>query len=593
MSAKKFFTEFSTNTAKCTLCCKIIKTSGNTSNLTSHLKNKHHDAFLKCSKSTTKGERESQASIQHLFLGENRKAKDKNITDSLIKMICKDNMPVRCVEKEGLKGFVKTCVPNYKLPSRSKVTNLISEKYTHCMEKLKGYFKDVNHFSFTCDGVTITNSTRSFLTITVHFLKENQLQSVCLQAARMSQSHTSEYISTLLEGACDEFGIETYKRRTLTTDNAKNMIAASRLFLGADNHVPCFAHTINLAVNDSVKNIQSFSTVLDKVKRIVMHFKHSSASMDALRKCQMDEGVPEGRIKTLIQSVDTRWNSSLDMLNSFVILAENVAFVLLSRRSSIKSPQMLTLTELNVCRDFCNVLLPFKDATEKVSGDAYVTVSLVIPMICMMLKKVKDAKIHSEEGMRTKETVLEISEERLKDLLTNKILIKATMLDPRFKKMYFDSPILVREVSQTILKEMKGSTHEEDMPFFDDEMELAMHDSIASSENDSFLNLHNKTIQLHSSEPDKAEEKEMKLFFSIPNASWQTDPLEFWNDQKQTMPNLAAVALACLITPGSSVASERLASAIKCVVCDARSRMTDQHITERVFLKSLRIDFFS
>ncbi|XP_070075783.1 E3 SUMO-protein ligase ZBED1-like isoform X2 [Drosophila takahashii] len=526
MSAKKFFTEFSTNTAKCTLCCKIIKTSGNTSNLTSHLKNKHHDAFLKCSKSTTKGERESQASIQHLFLGENRKAKDKNITDSLIKMICKDNMPVRCVEKEGLKGFVKTCVPNYKLPSRSK-------------------------------------------------------------------SHTSEYISTLLEGACDEFGIETYKRRTLTTDNAKNMIAASRLFLGADNHVPCFAHTINLAVNDSVKNIQSFSTVLDKVKRIVMHFKHSSASMDALRKCQMDEGVPEGRIKTLIQSVDTRWNSSLDMLNSFVILAENVAFVLLSRRSSIKSPQMLTLTELNVCRDFCNVLLPFKDATEKVSGDAYVTVSLVIPMICMMLKKVKDAKIHSEEGMRTKETVLEISEERLKDLLTNKILIKATMLDPRFKKMYFDSPILVREVSQTILKEMKGSTHEEDMPFFDDEMELAMHDSIASSENDSFLNLHNKTIQLHSSEPDKAEEKEMKLFFSIPNASWQTDPLEFWNDQKQTMPNLAAVALACLITPGSSVASERLASAIKCVVCDARSRMTDQHITERVFLKSLRIDFFS
>jgi len=56
---------------------------------------------------------------------------------------------------------------------------------------------------------------------------------------------------------------------------------------------------------------------------------------------------------------------------------------------------------------------------------------------------------------------------------------------------------------------------------------------------------------------------------------------------------LAKVALSCLITPGSSVSSERLASAIKCVVCDSRSRMTDQHVTERVFLKSLKTDLFA
>ncbi|XP_044315678.1 uncharacterized protein LOC123037734 [Drosophila rhopaloa] len=102
MSAKKYFTEFKSNSAK------LIKTSGNTTNLASHLKNRHMDAFQKCSKSTTRGVRESQPSIQASFLAENQKAKEKNKTDSLIQMICKDNMPVRSVEKEGLKGIAKT-----------------------------------------------------------------------------------------------------------------------------------------------------------------------------------------------------------------------------------------------------------------------------------------------------------------------------------------------------------------------------------------------------------------------------------------------------------------------------------------------------
>jgi len=49
--------------------------------------------------------------------------------------------------------------------------------------------------------------------------------------------------------------------------------------------------------------------------------------------------------------------------------------------------------------------------------------------------------------------------------------------------------------------------------------------------------------------------------------------------------------VSSLITPGSSVSSERLASAIKCVVCDSRSRMTYKHVS--VFLKSLKTDLFA
>lgn len=41
-------------------------------------------------------------------------------------MICKDNMPLSCVEKPGLKKFTRAVCPRYKLPSRAKV---VKQKY--------------------------------------------------------------------------------------------------------------------------------------------------------------------------------------------------------------------------------------------------------------------------------------------------------------------------------------------------------------------------------------------------------------------------------------------------------------------------------
>jgi len=49
--------------------------------------------------------------------------------------------------------------------------------------------------------------------------------------------------------------------------------------------------------------------------------------------------------------------------------------------------EMLSVEELNICRDFYHVLQPFKEATDNVSGDSYVTVSLMIPMISMINTK--------------------------------------------------------------------------------------------------------------------------------------------------------------------------------------------------------------
>ncbi|XP_060665471.1 zinc finger BED domain-containing protein 4-like isoform X1 [Drosophila nasuta] len=465
------------------------------------------------------------------------------------------------------------------MPCRSTVTTTIEEKYSQCVGAVLKMLSNANDVAFTCDAVTISNSSRSFLTITAHFIEKDSLNSICLAALRMNQSHTSEYVNTLLEEACAEFNIDKMKWTTLTTDSASNMKCAAKLFLGLNKHVPCFAHSINLVVDETIKEICSFSSIVDKIKRVVMQFKHSPAMMDQLRKAQTDEGIPEGKIKTLIQNVDTRWNSCLDMMESFLGLANKVALILLNKSERVKGlPEMLNVSELTICRDLCSLLQPFKKATEQISGENYVTVSLVLPLISMLAAKIKALEMETKEGKRAKEALIRISERRFQALQTNAILVKSTFLDPRFKKMYL-APLAVKDAIAEITHEINKFTLKgriSDVPKPEDVF-------------DDFMSAHNNSITKELSGVSE-QNKELKLYFSLPQASWECNPLEVWKSHRATMPGLYKMAMRHLITPGSSVPSERLASAIKCVVCDARSRMTDIHIKQRVFLKSLNSD---
>ncbi|XP_043662771.1 uncharacterized protein LOC122626538 [Drosophila teissieri] len=234
MNIKSNYIEIKNGTAKCKLCERIIKTSGNTSNMSSHLKNKHNDVFVKCAKKKLSTNFENVFTITESFKTaeafKDDGFKTKEITDAIVFMICKDNMTVRCVEKEGLQGHQKKCVPHFK-------TLLI-----------------------TCFLLLLT----------------------------------------------------------------------------------CF-----------------LILILDKIKRIVMHFKHSTAMMDLLRKAQADEGTPEGKIKTLVQNIDTRWNSCLDMMQAFLNLANKVAVILINKSEHAKGlPEMLNSSEITICRELCSLLQP-------------------------------------------------------------------------------------------------------------------------------------------------------------------------------------------------------------------------------------------
>lgn len=66
---------------------------------------------------------------------------------------------------------------------------------------------------------------------------------------------------------------------------------------------PCFVHSINLLVQDGLKQIEN---VLNKLKTIVAYFKRSSTALAKLKQTQKQMQLPDIKLK---QDVPTRWNS--------------------------------------------------------------------------------------------------------------------------------------------------------------------------------------------------------------------------------------------------------------------------------------------
>ena len=94
----------------------------------------------------------------------------------------------------------------------------------------------------------------------------------------------------------------------IVRDNARNMDVAVQN-LGWED-VPCFAHTLQLAINNGL-NLSQVSRVTALARKVVGHFKHSVVATIALKEKQQQMNVPQHH---LIQDVTTRWNSAYFMM---------------------------------------------------------------------------------------------------------------------------------------------------------------------------------------------------------------------------------------------------------------------------------------
>lgn len=375
----------------------------------------------------------------------------KCLDDAFLNMVTIDLQPFSVVEDIGFKGFIKLLNPNYTLPTRQAISKtLIPLKYENTITSVKEQIeKNADYVCLTTDCWT-SRCNDSYIAVTAHFVnKQFDLQSVLLECSEVTERHTGIHLSEVLQRIITEWQLDG-KVVLVVSDNAnniKNAINILRL-----KHLGCFAHTINLVV----EGLKFEDDLIDKVKAIVTHFKKSTIAKKILEKNQLNNGVKEPL--KLIQAVNTRWNSVFYMLERIDLLENPVrsSFGLLEN-----PPSSLTVIEWKVIKELCIVLKPFESATKIVSGDSYMTASMVLPIVhglsevCIKMKT-KPFKTRVNDVIKNLQAAM-INKNSWGNIYHSKTLVKCTFLDPRFKNFLFSSnPSLCESIKLDITDDVSG-----------------------------------------------------------------------------------------------------------------------------------------
>ena len=244
----------------------------------------------------------------------------------------------------------------------------------------------VSHFSFTTDAWNASAGSCSLLSLTAHWLTESFVKkSAVLHIQPLEEFHTNVYLGAVYK-MLDSWEISTDKIHLVLWDNAANMAKAMQ-----EASLPslgCFAHSLQLIVEDGVLSQRAVIDVLAICRNIVGHFKHSAVAYGHLRSIQERLGVPQHRLQ---QDLRTRWNSALYMVKS--VIEQKMSLAAYATETGIVT---LSPTQLDLAEKIVAALSPVEELTKSISVDC-ASVSLTIPFVKRLSKTLQ--KHHNDSGV--------------------------------------------------------------------------------------------------------------------------------------------------------------------------------------------------
>ena len=203
------------------------------------------------------------------------------------------------------------------------------------------------------------------------------MNSAVLLTESLPSRHTADNLADKMNDAVEQWGLED-RVIACVHDNAANIVAANSATRVNWISVACFAHTLQLAINDGFAIY--LYRVISAASKLVSHFHHSTAATNALQQKQEQMGLPTHR---LIQSCKTRWNSVCEMFDLLVKQRWAVAAVLSDRTvTKLQDARILELKDEHwqMMEDTQPVPSALKCATMVMSAEKGVSISNTYPI---------------------------------------------------------------------------------------------------------------------------------------------------------------------------------------------------------------------
>ncbi|MBW0576590.1 hypothetical protein O181_116305 [Austropuccinia psidii MF-1] len=344
-------------------CSKKIKQyEGTKQNLVSHLKAFHKEIWAEAiAKKNTEGQSNLSNSHGSSIIKSMNVHLQNNFTDNLVRFIIQDQQSYALVKSKSFQKLIHTLNKDINSISETKISKWIKQKFLNDKEHIFTFINSQEpRFSFSTDiwsgpggmlYITLTahciSSTRKSFTATIGFSKFTEahtgkniytkivdmLNDFFIEHSQKPrgskrdaiQIDTSSYSSSETKSDLSNFSNDLYildissistQIMAITLNNASSNtkfmdLAVKNHFLkGFDSHIQCFAHILNLAAKDSLKELDGS---IDKLKKMVHLIRQSNTSWEHFKSiCEKNKEPPN---RPMADNA-TRWNSTYSMLCS-------------------------------------------------------------------------------------------------------------------------------------------------------------------------------------------------------------------------------------------------------------------------------------
>ena len=272
--------------------------------------------------------------------------RQKSLTTSLVtKLIVQCALPISLVDHSAFRSFLADLDPKFTPPVRQTVTySILPQLYQSQQSKLTAILEKCTDISLTTD-IWTDRRMHSFLGVTAHAFIDGNPESYLLAFRAFSGSHTGQRIAESLESVITDHNIQ-HEIRSVVTDNASNMKKALSVILSPGElsvtvegnvddaslweddpdttsvdglasleceHIPCFAHSLQLVIHDGLASLNMARNLLAKCCKLANLLHQSS-----LFRSYYEEMMGKGKI--IPSSNETRWNSTFTSLKLFRLL---------------------------------------------------------------------------------------------------------------------------------------------------------------------------------------------------------------------------------------------------------------------------------
>ena len=212
------------STAICKLCNQKVAHSGETTNLKTHLKAKHHPIFDEIFATNSS---ENQSSMDVFFQSKSvRKlpsdsARAIQLTDAVADFISIDLRPVSVVDGHGFLNLMNVAEPQCSVPCRKTMMEVIDRKYTE-----HGLIGGESSVTLTTD-VWTSRAGDGYFSLTCHYITTDfSLNHSSLLCCHMPGSHDHTRTSEAITDSLKEWCINLANVTAFTTDNGCNIVKA-------------------------------------------------------------------------------------------------------------------------------------------------------------------------------------------------------------------------------------------------------------------------------------------------------------------------------------------------------------------------------